>query len=90
MRLLVVAALGLALLAGSARAAGPPVLGFSISPGTQSGLQHVSLPSAATPNAPGAISVPVTFTSPPANLQQLPLSSLHTPAPNTLRSEIVS
>jgi len=77
MRLLVVAALGLALLAGSARAAGPPVLGFSISPGTQSGLQHVSLPSAATPNAPGSISVPVSFTSPPANPQQLPFSSLH-------------
>src|SRR5438445_1163650 len=77
MRLLAVAALGLALLAGSARAAGPPVLGFSISPGTESGLQHVSLPSAATPNAPGRISTRVPFPSPPANLQQLPLSSLH-------------
>ena len=36
MRLLVVAAIGLALLAGSARAAGPPVLGFSISSGSRS------------------------------------------------------
>ncbi|HEY8775019.1 MAG TPA: lytic murein transglycosylase [Gaiellaceae bacterium] len=77
MRLLVVAAIGLALLAGSARAAGPPVLGFSISPGTQPGLQHVSPPSASAPNAPGAISVPVSFTLPPASPQQLPLSTLH-------------
>src|SRR5256886_25155 len=77
MRLLVTAAVGLALLAGSARAAGPPVLGFSLSSGAQAGLQRVSLPSASTPNAPGSISVPVSFTSPPANPQQLPLSSLH-------------
>jgi murein DD-endopeptidase MepM/ murein hydrolase activator NlpD len=76
MRLLVVAALGLALLAGSARAAGPPVLGFSISSG-EAGLQHVSLPSASTPNAPGSISVPVSFTSPPASTEQLTLSNLH-------------
>jgi murein DD-endopeptidase MepM/ murein hydrolase activator NlpD len=77
MRLLVVAAIGLALLAGSARAARPPVLGFSISSGAQVGLQHVSLPSASAPNAPGAISVPVSFTSPPASPQQLSLSALH-------------
>ena len=77
MRLLVTAAVGLTLLAGSARAAGPPVLGFSISSGAQSGLQRVSLPSAATPNVPGSISVPVSFTSPPASPQQLPLSTLH-------------
>jgi murein DD-endopeptidase MepM/ murein hydrolase activator NlpD len=77
MRLLVVAAIGLAVLAGSARAAGPPVLGFSISSGPQAGLQHVSTPSASAPNAPGSISVPVSFTSPPASPQQLPLSSLH-------------
>jgi murein DD-endopeptidase MepM/ murein hydrolase activator NlpD len=77
MRLLVVAAVNLALLAGSARAAGPPVLGFSISSGTQPGLQHISLPSASAPNAPGSISVPVSFTLPPASPQQLPLSTLH-------------
>ena len=77
MRLLVTAAVGLTLLAGSARAAGPPVFGFSISSGAQSGLQRVSLPSAATPNVPGSISVPVSFTSPPASPQQLPLSTLH-------------
>jgi murein DD-endopeptidase MepM/ murein hydrolase activator NlpD len=77
MRLLVVAAIGLALLAGSARAAGPPVLGFSVSSGAQTGLLHVSMPSASTPNAPGSISVPVSFTSPPASPQQVSLSTLH-------------
>ena len=46
MRLLVVAAIGLALLAGSARAAGPPVLGFSISSGAQPDPAPSPLPSA--------------------------------------------
>jgi murein DD-endopeptidase MepM/ murein hydrolase activator NlpD len=77
MRLLVVAAIGLALLAGSARAAGPPVLGFSVSSGAQTGLTRVSLPSASVPNAPGSISIPVSFTSAPLTPQQVPLNSLH-------------
>jgi murein DD-endopeptidase MepM/ murein hydrolase activator NlpD len=77
MRLLVVAAIGLALLAGSARAAGPPVLGFSISSGAQTGLARVSLPSASVPNAPGSISIPVSFTSAPLSPQQVPVSTLH-------------
>jgi murein DD-endopeptidase MepM/ murein hydrolase activator NlpD len=77
MRLLVSAAIGLALLAGSARAAGPPVLGFSISSGAQPGLARVSLPSASVPNAPGSISIPVSFTSAPLSPQQVPLSTLH-------------
>ncbi len=77
MRLLVFAAIGLALLAGSARAAGPPVLGFSISSGAQTGLTRVSLPSASVPNAPGSISIPVSFTSAPLSPQQVPLSTLH-------------
>ncbi len=76
MRPLVVAAVGLALLAGSARAAGPPVLGFSVSQGRQTAAP-VSLPRASTPNAPGAISIPVSFTTPPANPQQLSLPALH-------------
>jgi murein DD-endopeptidase MepM/ murein hydrolase activator NlpD len=76
MRSLVVAAVGLALLAGSARAAGPPVLGFSIS--SRAATPTVaSLPSATTPNAPGSISIPVSFTLPPATPQQLPLPSLY-------------
>jgi murein DD-endopeptidase MepM/ murein hydrolase activator NlpD len=77
MRLLVFAAIGLALLAGSARAAGPPVLGFSVSSGAQPGLARVSLPSASVPNAPGSISIPVSFTSAPLSPQQVPLSTLH-------------
>ena len=77
MRLLVVAALGLALLAGSARAAGRPVLGFSVSSGVQPGPARVSLPSASVPNAPGSISIPVSFTSAPLSPQQVPLSTLH-------------
>jgi murein DD-endopeptidase MepM/ murein hydrolase activator NlpD len=76
MRHLVVAAVGLSLLAGSARAAAPPVLGFSVSSGPAA-RPTVSLPSAVTPNAPGAISVPVAFTSPPADPQRRPLSTLH-------------
>jgi murein DD-endopeptidase MepM/ murein hydrolase activator NlpD len=78
MRLLVVSALGLALLAGSARAAGPPVLGFSISSGAQPGLAHVSLPSASVPNSPGSTSIPVSFTSAPVSPQQIPVPTLHT------------
>ena len=77
MRLLVVAAIGLALLAGSAKAAGPPVLGFSVSSGAQPGLARVSLPSAAVPNSPGSISIPVSFTSAPLSPQEVPLSTLH-------------
>jgi len=77
MRLLVVAAIGLAFLAGSARAAGPPVLGFSVSSGAQPGLVRASLPSASAPNAPGSISIPVSFTSAPLSPQQVPLSALH-------------
>ena len=77
MRLLVLAAIGLAVLAGSARAAGPPVLGFSVSSGAQAGLARVSLPSASVPNAPGSISIPVSFTSAPLSPQQVPLSTLH-------------
>jgi murein DD-endopeptidase MepM/ murein hydrolase activator NlpD len=76
MRLLLVFAAGLALLAGSARAAGPPVLGFSVSPGATATTVE-SLPSAAAPNAPGSISVPVYFTSPPADPERLPVSALH-------------
>ncbi len=73
----VVAAATLALLGGTARAAGPPVLGFSVTTGPAHALP-VSLPSAATPNAPGGISLPVDYTSHPSSPEILPLSSLHT------------
>ena len=77
MRLLVVAAAALALLAGSASAAEPPVLGFTISSGTARNAAPASLPSASVPNSPGGISVPVSFTTPPASPQRLDLNGLH-------------
>ena len=64
MRFLVLAATAFALLAGSARAGGGPVLGFTVSSGARTG-SPVALPSAGVPNAPGAISVPASFTTPP-------------------------
>jgi murein DD-endopeptidase MepM/ murein hydrolase activator NlpD len=76
MRLLVLAATGLALLAGSARASGPPVLGFSVSSGPRA-TPSVALPTATAPNVPGSISIPISFTTPPANPQQVALQSLH-------------
>jgi murein DD-endopeptidase MepM/ murein hydrolase activator NlpD len=76
MRFLVVAATALALLVGSARAGDGPVLGFTVS-GARSSTTPAALPSAAAPNAPGAISVPAAFTTPPALRQQLDLTSLH-------------
>src|SRR5256714_9509015 len=75
MRLLLVAAAALALLVSSAQAADGPVLGFTVSASTRT-ANPVSLPSAGTPNAPGAISVPVSFTSAPALQQQLDLTAL--------------
>ena len=76
MRVFVVTAIGLALLVGSARAAGPPVLGFSVSSGPGA-APAVSVPSASTPNAPGSISVPVDYTVRATREVQLPLSELH-------------
>lgn len=77
MRLFVVAAAALALLAGSARAAQPPVLGFTVSSGPAAQAQSVSLPSPLVPNSPGGISVPVSFTTPPPAAQVLDLNALH-------------
>jgi murein DD-endopeptidase MepM/ murein hydrolase activator NlpD len=67
-------AVGFALVAGSARAAGP--IGFTVSAAPSSGGASVALPSASMPNAPGSVSVPVSFTTPPATPEQLPLSAL--------------
>jgi murein DD-endopeptidase MepM/ murein hydrolase activator NlpD len=75
MRALAVAAAALALLAGPAAAAGPPVLGFTISPSART-TSAVALPSAAAPNSPGSISIPVSFTTPPADPQLLDLPAL--------------
>jgi murein DD-endopeptidase MepM/ murein hydrolase activator NlpD len=75
MRFVVVAAAALVLLTGVAQAQ-PPVLGFTVSSGAHA-ASAVSLPSASVPNAPGAITVPVSFTSPPALTQRLDLNALH-------------
>ena len=75
MRLFVVAAAAFALLAGSAGAQ-PPVLGFTVSSGPGA-ASAVSLPSASVPNSPGGISVPVSFTTPPALTHVLDLNALH-------------
>src|SRR5262249_40182428 len=72
-RFFVVAAATLALLAGPAGAQ-PAVLGFTVSSAPRSA---VSLPSAAVPNAPGQISVPISFTTPPALTHLLDLNELH-------------
>jgi murein DD-endopeptidase MepM/ murein hydrolase activator NlpD len=72
-RFLVVAAATLALLTGPA-AAEPPVLGFTLSSAPSS---SGALPSPAVPNAPGQISVPVSFTTPPPLTRLLGLNELH-------------
>jgi murein DD-endopeptidase MepM/ murein hydrolase activator NlpD len=77
MRLFVVAATALVLFAGSASAAQPPVLGFTVSSGPAARAPSVSLPSALVPNSPGGISVPVSFTTPPPAPQLLDLNALH-------------
>ena len=76
MRSLLAAVTALALLVGSARAADGPVLGFSVSSGANRSAA-VALPSASAPNTPGAISVPVSFTTPPSLVQRLDVGQLH-------------
>jgi murein DD-endopeptidase MepM/ murein hydrolase activator NlpD len=73
-RLVVAAGIGLALAAGSARADDGPVLGFTVG-GTQA-QAPVSVPTADSPNAPDAVSVPASFTVPPANPQRLSQGAL--------------
>ena len=76
MRLLLVVGAALLLLAAPAGAAEQQVLGFTISSGPAA-APRVALPSAEVPNAPNGISVPVSFTTPPALRQQLNLAALH-------------
>jgi murein DD-endopeptidase MepM/ murein hydrolase activator NlpD len=73
-RAIVAAAAALALAAGTARAGDGPVIGFTVSASPPAA--QVTLPSAARPNAPGSVSVPVNFTSRPAAPEQLPVSAL--------------
>jgi murein DD-endopeptidase MepM/ murein hydrolase activator NlpD len=66
----------LAIVAGTARA--QPPIGFTVTSGAplQAAPSQAALPSAATPNSPGGISVPVSFTSAPAQPQQLGVAEL--------------
>jgi hypothetical protein len=74
-RAIAAAAVACACIAGTARADDGPVIGFTAS-SSASITQQAALPSATTPNAPGSVSVPVAFTSPPALKQRLPLNAL--------------
>jgi murein DD-endopeptidase MepM/ murein hydrolase activator NlpD len=78
MRRTAVAALAiLAIAVGTARA--QPPIGFTIGNPSQqlaSAAPQVQLPSASTPNEPGAVSIPVSFTTPPAQPQQLSVGQL--------------
>jgi murein DD-endopeptidase MepM/ murein hydrolase activator NlpD len=71
---LAAALVGFVLLAGTARAGDGPVIGFTVSGGAATAAPE--LPSADAPNAPGSISLPVSFTLAPASPQQLPLTAL--------------
>jgi murein DD-endopeptidase MepM/ murein hydrolase activator NlpD len=71
-----VATVAFALVAGTARADSGKVLGFTVSMSAPPSAGALSIPSAATPNAPGSISVPVSFTTPPPMPQLLSLSAL--------------
>jgi murein DD-endopeptidase MepM/ murein hydrolase activator NlpD len=75
-RIILVALAMLAIVAGSARA--QPPIGFTVTSGAaqQPSAAHVQLPRASTPNSPGGISIPVSFTSPPAQPQQLSVAEL--------------
>jgi murein DD-endopeptidase MepM/ murein hydrolase activator NlpD len=75
-RVILAAVATLAIVAGTARA--QPPIGFTVTSAAtqQPTTAHVALPSASTPNSPGAVSVPVSFTSPPAQPQQLSVDEL--------------
>jgi murein DD-endopeptidase MepM/ murein hydrolase activator NlpD len=66
----------LAIAVGTARA--QPPIGFTIGTAQPrlAAVSQVPLPSASTPNEPGGISVPVSFTTPPAQPQQLSTDQL--------------
>jgi murein DD-endopeptidase MepM/ murein hydrolase activator NlpD len=67
----------LSIAVGTARA--QPPIGFTIGtapPQLATAVPQVTLPSSSTPNEPGAISLPVSFTTPPAQPQQLSVEQL--------------
>ena len=72
-RVAAVALATVAIVAGTARA--QPPIGFTVSTGAGP-AGGVALPSAATPNSPGAVSIPVSFMTPPAQPQHLSIAEL--------------
>src|SRR5436305_1978488 len=72
-RIILVAAAAFALAAGTARADDGPVIAFTA---VASPVGSQNVPCASAPNAPGSISVPTSFTVPPAVAAQLPFSVL--------------
>ncbi len=75
-RVAAVTAVALALVAGTARADGGKVLGFTVSMTAGPAPDASSLPSATAPNTPGSVSVPISFTSPPPSPRLLSLPEL--------------
>ena len=73
-RSLLAAAAVLAISAGTARADDGPVIGFTTS--VTSTAATISLPSSSSPNSPGSISVPVSFTARPAQSEHLSVAML--------------
>jgi murein DD-endopeptidase MepM/ murein hydrolase activator NlpD len=63
-RIALVALATLAILVGTASAQTP--IGFTLTSGVQQAVAPVALPSSSTPNSPGEVSVPVSFTTRPA------------------------
>ncbi len=86
MRRTAVAALAVfAVAAGTARAqptigftltSAPPVVTHIPSASAQPAVPHARLPSASTPNYPGGVSIPVSFTTPPSQPQRLSVGQL--------------
>ena len=72
-RLVATAVAIIAIASGTARA--QPPIGFSVSTGARS-TAPLAVPSAATPNSPGAVSIPISFTTPPAQPQRLSVVQL--------------
>jgi murein DD-endopeptidase MepM/ murein hydrolase activator NlpD len=75
-RIALVALATLAIVAGTASAQTP--IGFTVTSGAQKAAAPapVALPSSSTPNSPGALSIPVSFTTPPAQPERRSVAEL--------------
>jgi murein DD-endopeptidase MepM/ murein hydrolase activator NlpD len=73
-RVALVAIATLAIVAGTASAQTP--IGFTVSSGVQNAAAPVALPSSSTPNSPGAVAVPISYTTPPAQPERRSVAEL--------------